>query len=624
VVATPTSTQAWLPRPLVEGLVRATGDAAGSSSILDGIDAGASTRWESAGGLPAVAGVDELRAAVRGVPGVDPARRARLDALLALAANGPDQTIGDAARALGLAPTDRAGVRAALQARDLDVILRAGTGAGARRVQRVPSSFLSVRAATELASQAATTSSVGRGAGAAADLLGRLRTAGPRLAIVGGTAGAVIGAYAFIRHLGGASSTSAPAAGGDATHSTTSTGSSAPAPAPSSAEAKQRAKLVQSAVDLVGTSDLLEDGSVNPTVRGWKSSVIDGRPGDPNASWEIAFAAHVAKASGAPIGTGGKGAATALDLRSWAEDTGHFRSPSAAHATPGNVVLLVRKDAYGLTWHDVGIVAGPTKDGHGIVVIAGNRLGTRTATVDGHRVYVGSVGYEQVALDSTLAKQGTQIEGYVDGISKPVAVHKHEAHGASAEAKARAQIVARAKSQVGRKEVNGPNDGPDVDKYWRNAGGWQLSDAEKVYGGYWCAAFTSWLYNEQRMPYLDRDGDLSTSRIRQWAIDSHVWHSNLTPAGTKYDPKPGDLILFRGSGATTPTTHIGIVSSYDAKSGTIHTVEGNAARTRGSNNGDGVWEHTYHRFDHNGDGGRLIVGFVNVFDYYDAHPKGPK
>jgi hypothetical protein len=622
VVAPSTSPQAWLPRPLVAGLVRATGDEASSSSIIAGLEASDSIRWEAAGGIPAVAGVDELRSAVRALPGVDPARRARIDALLELATSGPDETVGAAARTLGVSPTDRSGVRAALQARDLDVILRAGSTATARRVQRVPASFLAVDHAASLAAGHSTPDGASAALGTVGTLLGRLREGAPRIAIVGGTAGAIVGAYALLRHHGSSTPGAASAAAGDSTHATTST-TAAPAE-PSGAEATQRAKLVQSAVDLVGTRDLRDDGSVDPAVRAWKSAVVDGRPDDPNASWEIAFAAHVAAASGAPIGTKGAGAATALDLRSWAEQTGHFRTPTASHATPGNVVLLVRKDAHGLTWHDVGIVAGPSKDGTGIVVVAGNRLAGDTATVDGHKVYVGSVGYEEIPLDSTLAKQGTQIEGYVDSISAPLAVKAPAERGAAAEAKARAQIVARAKSQVGRKEVDGPNDGPDVDKYWRNAGGWQLSDAEKVHGGYWCAAFTSWLYNEQHMPYYDRDGDLSTSRIRQWAIDNHAWRSNLTPKGARYEPKPGDLVLFRGSGATTPTTHIGIVSSYDAKSKTVHTVEGNAARTRGSNNGDGVWEHTYGRFDHNGDGDRLIVGFVNVFDYYDQHPNGPK
>lgn len=112
----------------------------------------------------------------------------------------------------------------------------------------------------------------------------------------------------------------------------------------------------------------------------------------------------------------------------------------------------------------------------------------------------------------------------------------------------RGRIVAAAEGELGFGEVPpGSNGGPYVQKYG-------CSDGEK-----WCACFASWVWRSAGvdMPFTKNAFDPG-----RWGASKGLWH----PAGSNYNPLPGDLVEFTYG-------HIGVVEGVAGKN-TV-SIDGN-------------------------------------------------
>lgn len=137
------------------------------------------------------------------------------------------------------------------------------------------------------------------------------------------------------------------------------------------------------------------------------------------------------------------------------------------------------------------------------------------------------------------------------------------------------KIVEIALSQVGVRETDGNNQGPEIKRYqlatWLQPGPWP-----------WCAAFTAWVLREASIA-AGRD-DVKLCRD----ASAYGWEKHGAKRGWILLPEqspalPGDFVTFDFS-------HIGIVISDNGP--TIATVEGNTngRGDRDSESGDGVWK----------------------------------
>src|SRR5205823_5001711 len=120
-------------------------------------------------------------------------------------------------------------------------------------------------------------------------------------------------------------------------------------------------------------------------------------------------------------------------------------------------------------------------------------------------------------------------------------------------------IVRIAQQQVGlREDPDGCNCGPQVQKFLGSSA-----------GEYWCADFTSWVYNEAGHPFSGgADGGWRIPGVvamHQWLADNGVWDDR---SGAD-SPRPGDVITFRDD------DHVGIVEAVEGTS--VRTIEGNSA-----------------------------------------------
>lgn len=122
---------------------------------------------------------------------------------------------------------------------------------------------------------------------------------------------------------------------------------------------------------------------------------------------------------------------------------------------------------------------------------------------------------------------------------------------------ARALTVAEGELGV-REQPARSNSGPRVREYqaatWLPGTGWP-----------WCAAFCCWAYKQAGYVFPDRSAgawDLVDRAVR------NGWGVTVTAATAR----PGDLVAFRaGSG------HVALFARYDARAGTVHTVDGNVS-----------------------------------------------
>jgi len=151
-------------------------------------------------------------------------------------------------------------------------------------------------------------------------------------------------------------------------------------------------------------------------------------------------------------------------------------------------------------------------------------------------------------------------------------------------------LVAVARREIGKKETEGPNEGPDVRKYqkatWLDPGPW-----------YWCAAFVCWCVAKavELTGLRPFSGKLPRTAgafdFANWADDKHPDTGKYMARSGKgvivLDPKTnrvefGDIVIYKSS-------HIGIASSGENSARNFSAVEGNT-NDGGSRNGDGTYE----------------------------------
>jgi hypothetical protein len=137
----------------------------------------------------------------------------------------------------------------------------------------------------------------------------------------------------------------------------------------------------------------------------------------------------------------------------------------------------------------------------------------------------------------------------------------------------RPAIVDTAMQEVGEKEIQGPNEGPDVKRYMASV---NLAD-----GVPWCAGFVRWA--------LDRAGR-DAPPVRSAAATDYIIKDSKDATdvlrGTSSVP-PGALVIWRRG--DTWRGHIGIVRRWHQRCG--RTVEGNTSpgESGPQRDGDGVW-----------------------------------
>jgi len=151
------------------------------------------------------------------------------------------------------------------------------------------------------------------------------------------------------------------------------------------------------------------------------------------------------------------------------------------------------------------------------------------------------------------------------------------------EAKLRKAIVKRAASRVGIREETGHNDGADVERILKRAGG--------VKGEPWCAAFQDCNVEDgytdcgEHTPYdIGRSCSGIVSRLAERIF------TNAKQA------KPGDLMIFKGgtgrkvkfNGKATAFCHVGMIEQVLDANGKFTTIEGNTD-PGGSSEGDGSY-----------------------------------
>lgn len=123
-------------------------------------------------------------------------------------------------------------------------------------------------------------------------------------------------------------------------------------------------------------------------------------------------------------------------------------------------------------------------------------------------------------------------------------------------------------SQVGVREATGHNDGQPVEMY--------LASVNFGKGYAWCAAFVSWVYQQNGVM------NPKSAWVPSWFNSNIIWQSN----GLKNRlPLPGDVFGIYYSN-TKLIGHIGFIHRF-SEDITI-TVEGNT-NSAGSSDGDGVY-----------------------------------
>ena len=91
----------------------------------------------------------------------------------------------------------------------------------------------------------------------------------------------------------------------------------------------------------------------------------------------------------------------------------------------------------------------------------------------------------------------------------------------------------------------------------------------------WCQIFVSFCAARAGVSVnVIKKDSWTVAALRQF-MDQGRAYSRADVAESKYDPQPGDIIYFKSSRNDNITNHVGIVTDYDYKTGTIWTIEGN-------------------------------------------------
>jgi hypothetical protein len=128
-------------------------------------------------------------------------------------------------------------------------------------------------------------------------------------------------------------------------------------------------------------------------------------------------------------------------------------------------------------------------------------------------------------------------------------------------------------SDIALKEVGYKEGANNANKY---------SAALKKPAESWCADFVVWCAEQAGQSDVILHSSYCPD-FENWAVKNHLIVTT---------PQKDDLVLFNWDGGKV-AEHIGIVISYDPKTKTINTVEGNTGDGGNQSNGDGVY--TKHR-----------------------------
>ena len=138
---------------------------------------------------------------------------------------------------------------------------------------------------------------------------------------------------------------------------------------------------------------------------------------------------------------------------------------------------------------------------------------------------------------------------------------------------ARPAVVDTAMQEVGEKEAQGPNKGPDVRKYM---------GAVNLGGGFpWCAGFVRWAIGQAGIGRPNIQSATATDYITGRSVAARKVIRGTEPV------QAGALAIWRRG--DTWRGHIGFVRSWQQQCG--HTVEGNTSPgdSGPQRDGDGVW-----------------------------------
>jgi len=132
-------------------------------------------------------------------------------------------------------------------------------------------------------------------------------------------------------------------------------------------------------------------------------------------------------------------------------------------------------------------------------------------------------------------------------------------------------IIELAESQVGIKES--PANSNRV-KYNKEYYGSNVSGSAYP----WCCVFVWWVFNHDGASKLFYNGKKTAlcATLMSWFKTQGRFYSK--------NPKPGDIVFFNWVGGSV-AKHVGIVKSYDSKTGKVITIEGNTSVGNDSNGG---------------------------------------
>jgi len=154
-------------------------------------------------------------------------------------------------------------------------------------------------------------------------------------------------------------------------------------------------------------------------------------------------------------------------------------------------------------------------------------------------------------------------------------------------------IVSFAQSQVGVREAEENNTGPEILEYMRAT--W-MPEESNLKGYPWCAAFVCWVVKKAAIQSGFDDFE------RYLGADAYGWEKWAAKKGYQVldesmPAEPGDLVTFDFS-------HIGIITKDNGEY--ISTIEGNTngKGDRDSESGDGVWEKSRRR--------ELVKSFIRL------------
>lgn len=132
-------------------------------------------------------------------------------------------------------------------------------------------------------------------------------------------------------------------------------------------------------------------------------------------------------------------------------------------------------------------------------------------------------------------------------------------------------IIELAESQVGIKES--PANSNRV-KYNKEYYGYNVSGSAYP----WCCVFVWWVFNHADASKLFYSGKKTAlcATLMSWFKSQGRFYTK--------NPKPGDIVFFNWVGGSV-AKHVGIVKSYDSKTGKVTTIEGNTSVGNDSNGG---------------------------------------